>query len=269
MLVGYDLATGLGSPVGGALATQLCKTSTQSGGYRLAAADGHVYSFHTASYGSVKNPKSKVVGIADDPKTNGYWLVTAKGAVSAFHAPFHGSAKNPSSPIVGIAADNRTAPATGWSPPRATCTPSTRPATARSPVTWPHRSSASPPTRSPAGTGWSRPGARSTPSTLATTRARSLSKVTAIAADPVKQAYWLVTSNGHVYGFNVNSQGSMPAGNLFGNITGIAGDAAAEAAAATGSAPSFGLVAGFNAELHGAHPFQTTKNPIVGIASTH
>ena len=50
VLTGYDLATGVGSPRGGALATQLCKTSTQAGGYRLVSADGHVYSFHTAGF---------------------------------------------------------------------------------------------------------------------------------------------------------------------------------------------------------------------------
>jgi hypothetical protein len=61
----------------------------------------------------------------------------------------------------------------------------------------------------------------------------------------------------------------MPAGNLFGSITAIAGDPAAGGAGGYWLTTSFGLVAAFNAEIHGAHPFQTAKNPIAGIASTH
>jgi hypothetical protein len=268
VLVGYDLATGLGSPVGGALATQLCKTSTQSGGYRLAAADGHVYSFHTASYGSVKNPKSKVVGIADDPKTNGYWVVTAKGAVSAFHAPFHGSAKNPSSPIVGIAADKN---GTGYWLVTAKGHVYALGAPSHGSVTGSLASPVVGIAADPFSSGYWVVTAKGKVYAFAAGKykGKSLSKVTAIAADQAKQAYWLVTSNGHVYGFNVNSQGSMPAGNLFGNITSIAGDPASGGAGGYWLTTSFGLVAAFNAEIHGAHPFQTTKNPIVGIASTH
>lgn len=268
VLVGYDLATGLGSPVGGVLANQLCKTSTQSGGYRLAAADGHVYSFHTASYGSVKSPKSKVVGIADDPKTNGYWVVTANGAVSAFHAPFHGSAKNPSSPIVGIAADNN---GTGYWLVTAKGHVYALGAPSHGSVTGSLASPVVGIAADPFTSGYWVVTAKGKVYAFAAGKykGKSLSKVTAIAADPAKQAYWLVTSNGHVYGFNVNSQGSMPAGNLFGNITAIAGDPASGGAGGYWLTTSFGLVAAFNAEIHGAHPFQTAKNPIVGIASTH
>ncbi|HET7017032.1 MAG TPA: S53 family peptidase [Streptosporangiaceae bacterium] len=268
VLTGYDLATGVGSPVGGPLATQLCKTSTQAGGYRLAAADGHVYSFHTAGYGSVKNPKSKVVGIADDPKTNGYWVVTAKGAVSAFHAPFHGSAKNPSSPIVGIAADNN---GTGYWLVTAKGHVYALGAPSHGSVTGTLASPVVGIAADPFTSGYWVVTAKGKVYAFAAGnyKGKSLSKVTAIAADPAKQAYWLVTSNGHVYGFNVNSQGSMPAGNLFGNITAIAGDPASGGAGGYWLTTTFGLVAAFNAEIHGAHPFQTTKNPIVGIASTH
>jgi Pro-kumamolisin, activation domain len=268
VLVGYDLATGLGSPVGGALATQLCKASTQAGGYRLVSADGHVYPFHAAGFGSVKNPKSKVVGIADDPKTNGYWVVTADGAVSAFHAPFHGSAKNPASPIVGIAADNN---GSGYWLVTAKGHVYAFGAPSHGSVTGTLASPVVGIAADPFTSGYWVVTAKGKVYAFAAGnyKGKSLSKVTAIAADPAKQGYWLTESNGHVFGFNVNSQGSMPAGNLFGNITSIAGDPATGRAGGYWLATSFGLIAGFNAVVHGAHPFQTTKDPIVGIASSH
>jgi hypothetical protein len=61
----------------------------------------------------------------------------------------------------------------------------------------------------------------------------------------------------------------MPAGNLFGAIVGIAGDPASGSPGGYWLTTTSGLVAGFNAEVHGAHPLQNPKNPIVGIASTH
>lgn len=265
VLNGYDMATGLGSMVGGALANQLCKTSSEAKGYRLVSASGHVYSFHAPGYGSASRVSSKVVGIADDPKTNGYWLVTAQGHVYAFHAPFRGSARNLRSPIVGIAADKA---GTGyWL------------VTAKGHVYAFHA-----PSHGSVGGRLASPvvGIAADPFTngywVVTARGKvyafdagrykgkNLSRVTGIAADPRKQAYWLVTAVGHVYGFNVSSLGSMPVRNLFGNITGIAGDPASGGYWLT---TSFGIVAGFNAKVHGAHPFQTSRNPMVGIASTH
>jgi subtilase family serine protease len=266
---GYDMATGLGSPIGGNLATQLCVTSSQAKGYRLVSANGHVYSFHAPGYGSAGHLNSKVVGIADDPTTNGYWVVTAKGSVSAFHAPFRGSVRGRlASPVVGIAADKN---GTGyWL------------VTAKGHVYAFHAPShgsvrgrlASPVVgiaADPFTNGYWVVTANGKVYAFDAGRykGRSLSKVTGITADPTKQAYWLVTAKGKVYGFNVNSQGSMPAGNLFGTITGIAGDPASGRAGGYWLTTSFGLVAGFNAEVHGAHPGQSSKNPIVGIASTH
>lgn len=268
VLIGYDMATGLGSPVGGALASQLCKTSIQAKGYRLVTAQGHVYSFNAPGYGSATHVTSKVVGIADDPKTNGYWLVSANGHVQAFHAPFRGSAKNVKSPIVGIAADKT---GTGYwlvtakghvyalgAPSRGSVR-----GTLASPVVGIAADSFT--------NGYWVVTAKGKVYAFNAGRykGKSLSKVTGIAADPTRQAYWLVTANGGVHGFNVSSQGSMPAGNLFGNITGIAGDPASGGVGGYWLTTSFGLVAGFNAKVHGAHPFQSSKNPIVGIASTH
>ncbi len=268
VLAGYDLATGLGSPVGSVLATQLCKTSTQAGGYRLVTAQGHVYSFRAPGYGSASHPNSKVVGIADDPKTNGYWLVTAKGSVSAFHAPFHGSAKNVQSPVVGIAADEA---GTGYWLVTAKGHVYALGAPAHGSVTGKLAAPVVGIAADPFTSGyWVVTAAGKVYAFDAGNyKGKKLSKVTSIAADPAKQAYWLVTANGHVYGFNVNGQGSMPAGNLFGNITGIAGDPASGGPGGYWLTTAFGLIGGFNAEVHGAHPFQSSKNPITGIASTH
>jgi hypothetical protein len=267
VLVGYDMATGLGSPVGGALATQLCESSAQSEGYRLATADGQVYSFNAPNHGSLagKRLASKVTGIADDPHSNGYWLVTAKGAVSAFDAPSHGSAKNPSSAVVGIASDNS---GNGYWV-----------VTAKGKVyafNAPNHGSVRGSLASPV------VGIAADPFTggywLVTAkgkvyafdagsyRGRSLSKVTGIAADPAHQGYWLVTATGAVYGFNVAALGSMPVGNEFGGTIGVAGDRASGGYwLSTGS----GIVAGFAAAVHGSHPGQRSSDPIVGIAGTH
>ncbi len=268
VLAGYDLATGLGSPVGNVLASQLCKTAVQAGGYRMVTAQGHVYSFHAPSYGSVQHPSARIAGIADDPNTNGYWVVTTKGTVSAFHAPSLGSARNPSSPIVGIAADKNGSGywlVTAKGHVYGFHAPSHGSVTGHlaAPVVG---IAADPFTNgywvvTSAGKVYSF-GAGSYPG-------KKLSKVTAITANPSRQGYWLVTAKGHVYGFNINSQGSMPESNLFGNITSITADAAANGGGGYWLSTTFGLVAGFNAVLHGAHPFQTTKNPIVGIAGTH
>ena len=265
VLAKYDMATGLGSPVGDALATQLCKTSAEAKGYRLATAAGHVFSFHAPGYGSATHISSKVVGIADDPKTNGYWLVTAKGHVYAFHAPLHGSAKNVASPIVGIAADRA---GTGYWLVTAKGHVYAFNAPAHGSVKGTLASPVVGIAADPFTNGYWVVTAKGKVYAFAAGRyaGKNLSRVTAIAADPVHQGYWLVTATGKVFGFNVASLGSMPVGNLFGNITGIAGDGASGGYWLT---TSFGAVAGFGAKVHGAHPFQSPSNPIVGIAGTH
>jgi hypothetical protein len=268
VLAGYDMATGLGSPVGGALASQLCKTSAQAKGYRLVSASGHVYSFHAPGYGSATRINSRVVGIADDPKTNGYWLVTANGHVYAFHAPFRGSARNINSPIVGIAADKA---GTGYWLVTAKGHVYAFHAPSHGSVRGRLASAVVGIAADPFTGGYWVVTARGKVYAFDAGHysGKNLSGVTGIAADPAKQAYWLVTATGHVFGFNVNSLGSMPIGNLFGKITGIAGDPASGRSGGYWLATSLGLVAGFHAEVHGAHPFQSSRNPIVGIASTH
>ena len=267
VLSGYDMATGLGSPIGATLEQQLCKFSAESGGYRVVTAKGNVYSFNAAGHGSLAGKKlaSKVVGIADDPANNGYWLVTAKGAVSGFDAATHGSAKNPASPVVGIAA---TSNGKGyWL------------VTAKGHVyafNAPSHGSVKGKLASPV------VGIAADPFTggywvvtakgkvyafdAGSYKGKSLSNVTAISADPAKQGYWLVTSKGAVYGFNVSSLGSMPVGNLFGNVIGIAGD---RASGGYWAVTKLGNVSGFGAVIHGSTSDLSSSNPAVGIASTH
>jgi hypothetical protein len=266
VLSGYDLATGLGSPVGATLEQQLCKFSAQAGGYRIATANGSVYSFNAANHGSLAGKKlaSKVTGIADDPSNNGYWLVTAKGAVSGFDAPTHGSAKNPASPVVGIAAASNGKGywlVTAKGHVYAFNAPSHGSVTGKlaSPVVG---IAADPFT----GGYWVVTAKGKVYAFKAGSyKGKSLSKVTAIAADPAKQGYWLVTSAGSVFGFNVGSLGSMPIGNLFGNVIGVAGGASGGYWLAENS----GIVAGFGAVVHGSHTGLSSSNPVVGVASTH
>ncbi|MGH9019045.1 MAG: family 43 glycosylhydrolase, partial [Acidimicrobiales bacterium] len=63
-------------------------------GYVMAAADGGVFAFGSASFhGSMGGQRldAPVVGTAADAATGGYWEVAADGGVFAFDAPFFGS----------------------------------------------------------------------------------------------------------------------------------------------------------------------------------
>jgi hypothetical protein len=78
-------------------------------GYRLAAADGGVFSFCAPFYGSMGGHtlNQPIVGMAATPDGGGYWLVAADGGVFTFgDAGFYGStgALHLNRPIVGIAA---------------------------------------------------------------------------------------------------------------------------------------------------------------------
>jgi hypothetical protein len=79
------------------------------GGYRMAAADGGVFTFGNASFlgsaGAV-HLNQPIVGMASTRTGNGYWLVARDGGVFAFgDAPFVGStgAMRLNQPIVGMA----------------------------------------------------------------------------------------------------------------------------------------------------------------------
>jgi hypothetical protein len=102
--VGYDMASGLGTPVGNILVAAL------DSGYTMAAADGGVFAFGGAGYfGSMagKPLAQPIIGLARTKDNQGYWLVAADGGVFSFgDAQFYGSMGGTrlNQPIVGIAA---------------------------------------------------------------------------------------------------------------------------------------------------------------------
>jgi hypothetical protein len=266
VLVGYDMATGIGSPVGAPLAGYMCSLSqaNEGPGYWLATASGHVYSFHAPSHGSLTvRPASPVVGIAST--AGGYWLVTARGHVYAFGVPNRGSVSGRlASPVVGIAADQ----ATGgyW-----LVTAKGRVYSFHAPS---HGSVSSPSSRvvgiaaDPFSTGYwiATAGGRVYAKGTASYPRMRLTAVTAIAAYSLNRGYWLVTASGKVYGFNVRSHGSMPLGRGVGEVVGIAADAGS---GGYWLVTSTGHVGAFFAGWHGDHAGQSARNPIVGIAGTH
>jgi hypothetical protein len=77
-------------------------------GYRVAAADGGVFSFVAPFDGSMggQHLNAPIVGMATDTKTGGYWLVASDGGIFSFDAPFLGSMGGQplNEPIVGMAA---------------------------------------------------------------------------------------------------------------------------------------------------------------------
>ena len=78
-------------------------------GYRMAAADGGVFSFCEPFYGSMGGThlNRPIVGMAATPDNGGYWLVAADGGIFSFgDAGFHGSTGGIrlNQPIVGMAA---------------------------------------------------------------------------------------------------------------------------------------------------------------------
>jgi hypothetical protein len=84
-------------------------TCTSAPGYRLAAADGGVFSFCEPFDGSMGGTPlaAKIVGLAATPDNGGYWLVAADGGVFSFgNANFYGSmgGHRLNQPIVGLAA---------------------------------------------------------------------------------------------------------------------------------------------------------------------
>ena len=103
--VGYDMATGLGTPN----ATRL-RADLANGGYWMAGADGGVFAFGDAGFlGSMGGQAltQPVVGLAGTPDGHGYWEVASDGGVFTFGAlGFFGSmgGKPLNQPIVGLAA---------------------------------------------------------------------------------------------------------------------------------------------------------------------
>jgi subtilase family serine protease len=258
---GFDMATGLGSPIGGPLATELCHFNPEPTGYWMTSSSGQIFAFNAPFQGSLsgKHLASKVVGIAGVPQSKGYYLVTSKGAVSAFAAPFHGSVAHPSSPVVGIAADKA---GTGYWVVTSNGHVYSFNAKFRGQVKHPSSKVVGIALDPQTGGYWI---ASSNGHVYAfgagKYKGKKLTGITGITASSKKQGYWLVNSSGRVFGFNVNSEGSMPFNE--GKVIGIAGDSTFGGywlATATGHVGAIG------ADWHGDHA--GSKTAIVGIAGS-
>jgi len=115
---GYDMASGMGSPVAPVLAAELCSSVTAARpaapGYRLVASDGGIFDYGSAGfYGSTgaERLNQPIVGMAPTPDGRGYWLVAADGGIFTFgDAGFYGSGSGQvgQSGVVGMAPDTAT-----------------------------------------------------------------------------------------------------------------------------------------------------------------
>jgi len=255
---GYDMGTGLGTPIAGPLATQLCRAVAAPRGYWLVSSTGHVSAEHAPNHGSFSRPGSRVVGIAA-AHNNGYWLVTAKGRVKGFGIASRGSVRHPSSPIVGIAPDksgkgywvvssNGHVYAFGGAKNRGGAVGAGRVVgIALDPQT---------------GGYWiATASGRVVAHDARRFGRKHLRNVTGIASDPKRQGYWLVTGGGKVHSYGVPRFGGMFTKSV-GRTIGIAGD---PTFGGYFLATSTGHVAAFNAVFHGDHAGHVTT----GIAASH
>jgi hypothetical protein len=260
VLNGYDMATGLGTPIAGTLATQLCKASAAPRGYWLVSANGHVDAEQAPFHGSFRNPGSRVVGIAA-AHNNGYWIVTATGKVKGFGIASKGSVGHPSSPIVGIAPDRS---GNGyWLVSSDGHVYAFGGAKNHGGATNDGRIVGIALDRQTGGYWIATASGRVIARDARNRGSKSLRNVTGIAGNPRHEGYWLVTASGGVHAFGVPNFGSMPFGGV-GKTIGIAGD------------PTFGgyflvtsngHVAAINAVWHGDHP--GTTSAITGIAASN
>ena len=64
-------------------------TPPATGGYRLVASDGGIFTFDAPYYGSTgaMTLNAPIVGMAADPATGGYWLVASDGGIFTFAMP--------------------------------------------------------------------------------------------------------------------------------------------------------------------------------------
>ncbi|HUZ42996.1 MAG TPA: S53 family peptidase [Acidimicrobiales bacterium] len=237
---GYDMASGLGSPVAPVLAAELCSTATATAsrsavpGYRLVASDGGIFDYGSAGfYGSTgaERLNQPVVGMTAAPDGRGYWLVAADGGIFTFgDAGFFGStgAERLNQPIVGMAA---TADGRGY---------------------WLVAADGGIFTFGDAGfygSGSGRIGR---------------SRVVGMAPDTATGGYWISTASGVVFAFNAPSFG--PAPTLTAPVVGLAAtpdDAGLRLAGSDGNVYSLG-----DATDRGNLQGTALARPVVGIAST-
>jgi subtilase family serine protease len=271
---GYDMATGLGSPVGGTLAPDLCSFGTQSQGYRMVSKNGTVYSFNAPSDGSVAAPGSPVVGIADDPDGNGYWVVTARGKVFAFGgAPNLGSAKVPTgASVVGITDNPKANGEHGdgyWLVTNKGHVYSFGADTkSHGSVTTKLASPVVGIAADPFKGGYWIVTAQGHVYSFGASKFKSvkINSVTGVATSLTKEGFWAVTATGAVWGFSVNPIADNPVGNAGGKVIGIT--PVNVESGGLWLATAAGHVAAIGAQWHGDHPGQSKTNPIVGIAGT-
>ena len=217
---GYDMATGLGTPRAGTLATTLCRLSGAKRGYWLVTARGRVTAEHAPFHGSFRNPGSRVVGIAA-AHNNGYWIVTAKGRVKGFGIASRGSVRHPSSPIVGIAPDKS---GKGyWAVSSNGHVYAFGGAKRYGGATHDGKVVGIALDRQTGGYWIATASGKVIPRHARRFANKRLSNVTGIAGDPKRQGYWLVTGGGRIHAFGVPSFGSMPFRRV-GRTIGIAGD---------------------------------------------
>jgi hypothetical protein len=266
VLTGYDMATGLGSPIGGSLADRLCGLSDDQAGYWLVTAHGRVRAFSAPYRGSVTTRlASPVVGIAADQTTGGYWLVTARGRVYAFGAPDQGSiTTHLASPVVGIAADQTTQ---GYWLVTARGRVYAFGAPDQGSITTRLASPVAGIAADPFTTGYWIVTAHGTVFAFDAGKypgRRLPAPVTGIAASQRQEGYWITTVDGKVYGFNVRNYGSMPVGYAYGVIVAIAADQDTQG---YWLATATGYVAAFFARWHGDIASRYPKDRVVGIAT--
>ncbi len=107
--IGYDMASGLGTPVGSVLIPGLDQASEGVSNYDEVASDGGIFTFGTSGFfGSMggRQLNEPVVGMATTPSGDGYWEAASDGGIFTFgDAGFFGSmGGHPlNEPVVGMA----------------------------------------------------------------------------------------------------------------------------------------------------------------------
>ena len=224
-----DPNSGQARQTGGAVS---CSTAP---GYRLAAADGGVFSFCAPFYGSMGgHPLNRpIVGMAATPDGGGYWLVAADGGIFTFgDAGFHGSTGNLrlNQPIVGMAAtpDGKGLLAGGQGRGHLHLRRRRLLRLHRQPAAQPAHRRHGRHARRQGATGWWRPtGASSpsaTPASTAPPAALHLDQpIVGMAATPDGKGYWLVAKDGGIFTFgDAGFYGSAGALHLDAPIVGMA-----------------------------------------------
>ncbi len=203
-------------------------------GYRVAAADGGVFTFGAPYEGSMggQHLNAPIVGLATDTATGGYWLVASDGGIFSFNAPFYGSmGGHPlNAPIVGMAA---TPGGDGY---------------------WL--------VASDGGVFAFGPGAAFSGSMGGQ---HLNAPIVGLATDTATGGYWLVASDGGIFSFDAPFDGSTGSLHLNAPISGMAATADGGGYWLVGS--DGGVFNYGDATFHGSNAGENLSSPVVGIAS--